>query len=174
MISLHRFCSNPGPNDLSRADLADLYGLMLAEGLVELYFHDASVRCLEEFMAFASSPDVWFYAAQKQGRWVGFGVCREFSGSGRCAMIHGCAFKDGRGADIRLAAREWLKLVHARGGLESVVTVTPHCYRGARKLVRDIGFTEAARLPGAMLLYRKGDRTVLTDAVVSVLIFNGG
>lgn len=166
MISLHRYSAQQEPGDLTCADLCVLWGLLLDEGLVDTFFHNGTVRCLEDFLAWATAGGTWFYAARRGGEWIGCGVVNEFSSSGNTGQVHLCSFACGRDGSFREAGRQWFALLAAHG-LHTAVAVLPACYRGARAWAVSFDFVKALRLPGAIRLHRaRGAR--VTDAVVYV------
>ena len=165
MITLHRYSPTPAPGDLTRADLAVLWGLMLDEALVETFFHDGTVRGLAGFVEYATSPGNWFYAVRRGGEFLGFGGANNFTSNGNTAFAHLCSFACGRDGSFAEAARMWFRLLRDSGGIDTLIAVLPGCYRGARRFTEAAGFQFRMTLPGALRLVRsKGDR--VTDACV--------
>lgn len=170
-VTLHRYSREQTPGDLTRDDLRVLWGLMLAEGLVETFFHDGSVRRLDDFIAWATASDTWLHAAKRGGEWIGFGAVNAFSSSGNTAHAHLCSFACGRDGSFREAGRQWFALLSGTG-LATVVAMLPACYRGARFWAESFEFVEKLRLPGAIRLHRaKGER--VTDAVIYIKRLEG-
>jgi hypothetical protein len=167
VIRLRRYSRHPCGDDLRPEDLVILYGLLAGEGLVEVFFHDGAARSLGDFLALASSPAVWLYAAEEEGEFLGLGFVNDFSSSGNTAFAHLAAFAGGRGERFLEAGRLWFRLLREKGGLETILAVLPACYRGARKFAAASGFEERMRLPGALEL-RRGGKRKRTDAVVCV------
>lgn len=153
-VTLHRFSHNPEPGDLDVGDLLVLWGLMRAEKLVEIFFHDGSIGCAEEFIRYAADPSVWFYAARRDGEFIGIGVVNNFSSSGNTAYAHIVAFSCGRDGSFAEAGRLWFELLHDGGGLDTLIALTPWCYRGVRQWLESFGFRCIARLPAAVRLIR--------------------
>ena len=154
-ITLHRYSHEQLAGDLSIQDLKDLFGIMLDENLVEVFFHDGTVRTLDEFIGFATSDKAWFHAAFCEGEWIGFGVLNSLTSSGNTAMAHLCSFACGRksGAFNR-AAVQWLSMHYVQNGIDTMVAVVPHCYRGLRQWMVALGYVHKMRLPGAFTLHR--------------------
>ncbi len=172
-VTLHRYAENPEPGDLTRADLAVLWGIMRAENLAEVFFHDGSVDSLPGFIRYATDPSAWFYGVRHRGAFIGFGVANNFFSGGNTAFVHLCSFAAGRKAGdsanspFAEAGRQWFRLLHEAGGLDTVIAVFPACYRGVRAWTDIFGFTERARLPGALRVRRpSGDR--ISDALVRI------
>ena len=165
MITLHRYSPTPGPGDLTPTDLAVLWGLLLDEELVEIFFDDGAVRRLPDFLAYAADPGNWFYAACRDGEFIGFGVVNNFTNAGNTAFAHLCSFACGRDGSFAEAGRLWFRLLRDSGGIDTLIAVLPGCYRGARRFTEAAGFQFRMTLPGAVRLVRsKGDR--VTDACV--------
>lgn len=165
MITLHRYSPHPEPDDLTKEDLVLLWGLLLAEDLVEIFFHDGAVRTLSGFLAYAADPGNWFYAAERDGRFIGIGVVNNFTSNGTAAFAHLCSFACGRDGSFSQAGRIWFRLLRDSGGIDTLIAVLPGCYRGARRFTEAAGFQFRMTLPGAVRLARsKGDR--VTDACV--------
>ena len=173
MIRLRRYSRHPSGDDLTPDDLVVLYGLLLSEGLVEVFFHDGAARSLGDFLHFAASPGAWFYAAEEDGEFLGLGAVNGFSSAGNTAFVHLVSFGAGRGEKFQEAGRIWFRLLRERGGLRTLVAVLPACYRGARRFAADAGFMETLRLPGALALRRRG-KTRIEDAVVGILDLDQG
>ena len=97
-ITLHRYSPalSADPHDLGWNELAMLWGLLKAENLVEVFFHDGHIRTLQDFTRFAANPGNWFYAAACDGVFIGIGVVNGFSSSGNTAYGHLVSFKEGR------------------------------------------------------------------------------
>ncbi len=118
MITLHGWHGQGGGdsgNGLNMADLAVLWGILRAENLVEVFFHDGCVRDLAGFLRFATDRGNWFYAARQHGVWLGLGVVNPFSSSGNTAYGHLVSFEAGRKspADGGRAAEEGAGESHA-------------------------------------------------------------
>ncbi len=173
-VTLHRYSQHPAPGDLTRNDLGILWGLMLAEDLVEIFFHDGFVRSFAAFEAFAGDPDTWFYAAKKDGVFIGIGVVNNITNSGNTACAHLASFICGRDGSFAEAGRIWFELLRTAGGLETLIAIIPHCYRGTRRWAEAFGFVEKMRLPGAMILYRANGKTRRADECVYLLNLNDG
>ena len=156
--------------DLKREDILVLYGLLLDEKLLQVFFHDCEHMSFSDFLAYARSPANWFYMAEKDGVIAGFGVINNFSSSGRAAFIHTCTFRSCRGDDAVRAMREFLGFIRANSEIESLAALLPAPYRAARKLVEACGFNEVARLPRAMRLYR-GSTGRDVDGCLNILTF---
>lgn len=171
MITLHRYCSRQEPGDLAREDLVVLWGLLRAENLVEVFFHDGFVRDLTAFMAWAQNPAQWLYAARRDGEWIGMGVVNSFSSSGNTAYVHLVSFACGRDGSCREAGWILFDLL-ASVGLSTLIAVLPACYRGAQAWAKSFGFVERMRLPGAFVL-RRAHRARVTDAIVSIKTLQG-
>lgn len=163
-LSLHRYSPRPEPGDLDAADLLTLWGLLRSEKLVEVFFHDGSVRNYREFLAYVQQDGGWFYAARAGGVFIGFGLANGFSSAGNTAFAHFCTFKGGRGGAFTPAARLWLRTL-AGAGLDTLLAVLPHCYRAARAWAESLGFAPLTVLPQALRLVR-GERERLENAWV--------
>ncbi|MCL1939937.1 MAG: hypothetical protein FWG04_04685 [Desulfovibrionaceae bacterium] len=167
-VSLHRYSPRQEPGDLSEADLLDLWGLLKAEDLVRVFFHDGAVADVREFMAFATSPAQWFYAAKREGEWIGIGVVNGFSGTGAAAFGHLASFACGRDGSFREAGMLWHALLRG-AGVETLLGVIPACYTGALRWAKSFGYVERMRLKNALrIVGRRGGRVV--DAVVTQII----
>lgn len=173
MITLHRYSAALEPGDLTNADLADLWGLLKDEGLAEIFFHDGAVRTLRRFLLFAQSPGQWFYAARKDGLYIGIGVVNGFSNSGNTAFAHLASFRCGRDGSFAEAGRLWFELLAGPGGIDTLLAVVPGCYRGVRAFAEAFGFRLVMTLPGALRLFRKGKDRV-DDACVYQKILEKG
>ena len=170
-VTLHRYAPIPEPGDLTLGDLALLWGVMRAENLVEAFFHDGVVSTLPEFIRYATDKNTWFFGAKMGGAFIGFGVVNGFSPSGNTAFVHLCSFEGGRKAGdstnspFAEAGRQWFRLLHEAGGLDTVIAVFPACYRSVRAWVEIFGFEKRMRLPGALRLVRQTGVRV-SDALV--------
>jgi hypothetical protein len=173
MIRLRRYSRNPSGDDLTPDDLIVLYGLLVRENLVEIFFHDGAVKSLGDFLAFATSPATWLYAGEEDGEFLGLGALNGFSSSGNTAFAHLVSCAGGRGERFLEAGRIWFRLLREAGGLRTVIAVLPACYRGARRFAGASGFVETMRLPGALAIRRAG-KTRITDAVVGILDLAAG
>ena len=173
---------------LSHSDLVVLWGLLRAENLVEVFFHDGSVRDLPGFVRYATDPANWFYAAQHNGLFIGMGVVNNFTSGGNTAHAHLVSFKAGRerphnpnhsaqagdqaatdtpdACPFAQAGRIWFDLLHRKGGLHTLIAVIPACYRGVRAWAESFGFVPRMRLPGALMLTRAQGKTRRSDACV--------
>ena len=163
-VSIHRYARAQEPGDLTRDDLITIWGLLKAEGLVEIFFHDGGIATLNAFLRSAMAPELWFYAARRKGEFIGLGMINGFSSSGNTAYAHLVSFACGREGSFREAGRLWFDGL-ARAGIETLIAVLPACYRGARRFAQDFDFKEQLRLPGALHLAR-GGKGRTTDAVV--------
>ena len=168
MISLHRYSWRQEPGDLSSEDLLVLWGLMRAECLVEIFFHDGSVRNAEAFLEYARDGRQWFYGAKRAGEWFGFIVTNGFSNSGKTAFSHFLVFENGRRGDSPFIARQHYKALMKDAELLTLVGAIPAKYRWAVKFAKHMGYVEKMRIPEAFLLKRE-DGDVLSDAVVTQL-----
>ncbi len=195
MITLHGWhgwdAANPAApapsSALAPADLAVLWGLLRAEKLVEVFFHDGCVRDLAGFVRFATDPANWFYAAKGNGLFLGIGVVNNFSSGGTTAYAHLVSFKAGRERPQSAGARArdtlstcpfaeagllWFELLRRKGGLTTLIAVIPACYRGVRQWAESFGFIARMLLPGALMLHRPGGETRRSDACVYQLDLN--
>ncbi len=170
-VTLHRFSTHPTPGDLTWNDLGTLWGLLRAESLVDVFFHDGIIRDIKAFAACAADPAVWFYAAKRDGEFIGIGIINNFSSSGNTAYAHLASFSGGRDGSFAEAGRLWFRLLRDGGGIDTLIAVLPGCYRGARRWSESFGFVERMRLPGALRLIRDSGIRV-TDAVVYQLNLN--
>ena len=174
--SLHRYIpasltgkTPPAPGDLTTSDLAVLWGIMKAENLVAIFFHDGSVRSLPAFIAFAEHS--WLYGVRFGGAFIGFGVANMFSSSKRAAHVHLCSFRNGRlpgnsaHSPFAQAGRQWFDLLQ-RGGLATCIALFPACYRTLVPWVTSFGFVERMRLPGALHVVRGNGSVRVSDALV--------
>lgn len=156
--------------DLKREDILVLYGLLLDEKLLQVFFHDCEHMSFSDFLAYARSPANWFYMAEKDGVIAGFGVIDKFSSSGRAAFLHTCTFKECRGTDAVAAMQAFLLFIKSNSEIKSLAALIPATYHAARRLVKDCNFIEVARLPKAMRLHR-GGKTRLVDGCLNILTF---
>ena len=141
--------------DLSQDDLLTLYGLMLDEILLPVFFHDNKNHItLQFFCDYVLKPEHWFYALKQQGCFAGFIVINNFSSSGKCAFFHGCSFKACRGVYVKKAICDFLEFFSKHSKLESLVALVPRPYRAVRDMAIACGFLQLARLPKAMRIYR--------------------
>ena len=163
---MHRFSERWTEGDLTVADLADIWARLEAERLVEVFFHDGAVRNYDDFLRYARLAGCWFYAVRGGGEYLGLGVINNFSSSGAAAYAHFVTFRAGREL-CKQAARMWFPALKGAGGLRTLIAVLPGCYRAAIVWVKDLGFVEKMRLPGALRLKRR-QNTRDTDAVVLV------
>lgn len=164
IITLHRYSRSPLPGDLTDGDLAVLWGLLKAEGLIGTLFHDGNITTLHGFLAWAKDPGQWTYAAKKDGLWIGLGAVNGFCATGNTAFAHLASFEGGRDGSFAEAGRQWFGLLR-KGGLDTLVAILPACYRGARLWAGAFGFVQRMRLPGAMRILRPGGWRV-TDMTV--------
>lgn len=171
-ITIHRFTERWTEGDLTAEDLAAIWRQLRAEKLVDVFFHDGAVRCYYDFLRYVRLTGCWFYAARRDGKYLGLGVVNEFSSSGNTAYVHFVTFKAGRDGSFAEAARLWFPALANVGGLDTLIAVLPGCYRAARAWARDSGFAETMRLPGALRLVR-GAKARAADAVVSVKDLRG-
>lgn len=163
-VSIHRYSRAQEPGDLTRDDLIIIWGLLKAERLLEVFFHDGGITTLNAFLKCATAPELWFYAARREGEFIGLGMINGFSSSGNTAYAHLVSFACGRDGSFREAGRLWFEGL-SKAGIETLIAVLPACYRGARRFAQDFEFNERLRLPGALHLAR-GDKGRITDAVV--------
>lgn len=176
-VTLHRFSRTPGPGDLEYEDLLILWGLMRAEGLVDIFFHDGSVNTADAFIRYAASPATWFYAAKRGGEFIGIGVVNNFSSSGNTAYAHLASFACGRDGSFAEAGWLWFDLLHEAGGLDTIIALAPRCYRGVLAWLEAFGFKRALTLPRAAKLVRPGSRHGdgrVADLVVAVKDLRSG
>lgn len=152
-VTLHRFSHNYQPGDLKTSDLTDIWNILEAEKLVDIFFHDGSVGTLRDFIFYATRQDVWFYAVKHKGEWVGFGSVTERSPTGRTGFAHICSFRAGRGDVIRQASLNWLDLMR-QAGLYDLMAVVPASYRGVKLLIKDLGFKEVISLKKSIKIRR--------------------
>lgn len=194
-VTLHRYARIPGPGDLTLDDLAVIWGVMRAENLVEVFFHDGIVTSLPGFIRYATDANTWFYGAKHRGAFIGLGVVNGFSPSGNTAFVHLCSFEGGRTplrdrhGEGAVATREAeqgelcspQRVVErpaspfAEAGrqwfqllsrdLDTVLALFPACYRGVRQWVELFGFAKRMRLPGALRLVRQTGVRI-SDALV--------
>lgn len=170
-VTLHRFSHTPKPGDLDDEDLLILWGLMRAEGLADVFFHDGSVTTADAFVRYAANPATWFYAAKRGGEFIGIGVVNNFSSSGNTAYAHLASFACGRDGSFAEAGWLWFDLLHEAGGLDTLIALAPRCYRGVLAWLEDFGFKRALTLPRAAKLTRPGLRHGhgrVADLVVAV------
>ena len=166
-ITIHRFTERWTEGDLTAEDLTDIWRQLRAEKLVDVFFHDGAVRCYYDFLRYVRLTGCWFYAARRDGKYLGLGVVNDFSSAGNTAYAHFVTFKAGRDGSFAEAARLWFPVLAKQGGLDTLIAVLPGPYRAARTWAKSLGFVETMRLPGALRLVREGkDRAA--DAVVSV------
>lgn len=165
-ITMHRFSERWTEGDLTAEDLADIWAQIEAEKLVDVFFHDGSVRTYYDFLRCVRLSGWWFYAVKDGEQYLGLGVVNDFSSSGNTAYAHFVTFKAGRNL-CKQAALMWFPALAGQGGLHSLIAVLPGCYRAAIGWVKDLGFVEKMRLPGALRLNR-GEKTRNADAVVLV------
>ncbi len=164
-ISIHRFSLRQEPGDLTGEDMLVLWGLLKAERLVDVFFHDGAVRDYAEFIRYARCNG-WFYAVKRDGAFIGIGVVNDFTSSGNTAFAHFCTFKGGRDGSFAVAARLWFAGL-AEAGLDTLIAVLPHCYRASRKWAEDLGFKPVLVAPRALRLVR-GGKYRTADACVYV------
>ena len=166
-ITIHRFTETWTEGDLTAEDLAAIWRRLRAEELVDVFFHDGAVCCYYDFLRYVRLSGCWFYAARRDGKYLGLGVVHEFSSSGNTAYVHFVTFKSGRDGSFTEAARAWFPVLARDGGLDTLIAVLPGCYRAARAWAKDLGFAETMRLPGALRLVR-GPKARAADAHVLV------
>lgn len=170
-VTLHRFARTPEPGDLTLGDLVVIWGILKAENLVGVFFHDGGITSLPEFIRHATDETLWFYGAKQGGAFIGFGVVNNFSSNGNTAFVHLCSFAGGRTAGdsasspFAEAGRQWFRLLHDIGGIDTVIALFPARYRGLAHWVKIFGFVERMRLPGALRLVRPTGVRV-SDAIV--------
>jgi hypothetical protein len=168
-MSVHRFALKHTSGDLSLGDLVFLYALMRAEGLLPVFFHDGIIPDQGAFVRQAADPGCWFFGYRDGEAWLGIARADNFSATGAAAWFHYCAFEHGRNnlELLNRALRENFRLVRS-AGVKTGIGLIPAPYRWTRKHVRELGFREAARLPGAAWLYR-GDRARAVDLCLNIL-----
>ncbi len=171
-ITIHRFTERWTEGDLTAEDLIAIWGRLVLENLVDVFFHDGGVRSYYDFLRYVRLSGCWFYAARRGGEYLGLGVLNEFSSSGNTAYAHFVTFKAGRDGSFTEAARIWFPVLAREGGLDTLVAVLPACYRAARDWAESLGFTRAVRLPGALRLVR-GAKSRAADAFVLVKDLRG-
>ena len=169
-ITIHRFTERWTEGDLRADDLLDIWRQLQTERLVDVFFHDGVIRTHYDFLRYVRLTGCWFYAAKRNGDYLGLGVVNEFSSSGKAAYVHFVTFKAGR-RDFAEAARMWFPAL-AGGGLNTLVAVLPGCYRAAIAWAKGLGFEECMRLPGALRLIRKR-KARHSDAVVLIKDLRG-
>jgi hypothetical protein len=166
-VCLRRYGYAPGDGDLTEEDLLTLFGVMVAEKLVGVTFHDGSITNWDEFRDFATSTQTWFYAFEQDGIFIGFAYFTGFSSSGNTAFMHYCCFREGRAGGFSEGLKRIEDLMLAKSALVNVIGVTPKRYRAANKVSVGGGFKHAITLPGCYAL-KRGDKTIISDAVVRV------
>ena len=165
-ITIHRYSHEQAEGDLSLQDLKDIFGIMLDEGLVEVFFHDGAVHTLDDFIGFVTADTIWFHAAFHEGEWIGFGTLNNLTSSENTAIAHLCSFACGRKTGtFDRAAIKWFSMHHVQHGIDTMIAIAPHCYRGLRRWMEAMGYVHRMRLSNALTLHRaNGNRT--TDADV--------
>ena len=162
-VSVRRYSPFGEPGCIGLREMVEIWLLMRAEGLVEVYFHEGRVRSLEAWLENVTGPDSWFYAVMDGPAYVGFGVVNQFSDSGNTAFVHFCSFKYGRESGLFFeGCMRFHRMVEECGSIKTLLALLPGCYRAARAMVLRQGFVERVRLPGAMMLRRNG-KTRQTD-----------
>lgn len=156
--------------DLSPEEMLLLYGLLKDENLLQIFFHDCEHMSFNDFLSYARSPDIWFYAVKNKGLMAGFIALNNFSSSGTSAFLHACSFNTCRGQLAVDGMKEFLLWLGKHSPLQSVVALIPKPYRAARKLVEACGFNEVASLPQAMRLHRDG-KSKNVDGCLNILNF---
>ena len=166
-ITIHRFTETWTEGDLTAEDLAAIWRRLRAEELVDVFFHDGAVRCYYDFLRYVRLSGCWFYAARRDGKYLGLGVVNDFSSAGNTAYAHFVTFKAGRDGSFTEAARLWFPVLAKQGGLDTLIAVLPGPYRAARAWAEGLGFVETMRLPGALRIVR-GPKSRAVDAHVLV------
>lgn len=167
VVTLHRYCQRYTPGDLTRHDLAELWRIMEAEGLVPIFFHDGGVTDFTDFLFYATSPFNWMYAAKRGQDFIGIGIINGFSASGSVAFGHLCSFKAGRDGSFREAGDLWFQLLASQSPLKTLLACIPGCYRGVRAWSESFGFTLGMVIPEGLCIVRAG-KVRTTDACLYI------
>lgn len=153
-ITWRRYACPATPGDLGPIDLLTIWGLLRAEGLVDILFHDGGIRCLDAFLEFAASPRIWFYAAESNGVIIGLAYCTDFTSSGKACSLHTCTFKPGRDGSGLKAGEVLIRHLHDSGIL-TIAGMVPAPYRAAITFAKTLGFRPLTVLPQAIILHRE-------------------
>ncbi|MEW5722531.1 MAG: hypothetical protein AB1896_05460 [Thermodesulfobacteriota bacterium] len=167
--------NNDGTRNLSEEHLRGLYDRMVRERTLKAVFFDGKVRSAENFLAFAASGEIRFYAGYTREEEAlepaGFFWLSDFKGL--TAYIHFCLFRRLWGRASVGLAREILKGLLAAENenkdryFRCVRAAVPRTNRLALGFIERIGFVILGTVPHGAWLAEEGRSVGLVEAYIT-------
>lgn len=158
----------PGRENLSKADLSQLWRHLEEQRLVRVVFYDGFIASFRDFADWAWRAGNHFAVIYRGDRpqaqplaffWLN-------GHSGQTAMMHFGFLAAGRPQALTIgrSALDWC----FQGGLRALYGLTPALYVGVLEYIQKLGFRLLGVLPGACPMYRRG-RLDYRSGVVSLI-----